>query len=134
MIAPRIIGPEVRLSRPTVTVAPAPSIAAYAQPNSHATRGVNVPPTVPRTPETLTINLSIRISANKGNDPSWHQLPPLLALGGIMQPAATGGGFRPIRSLRDLISRRFMTGAEADLISRRLVSGAEGAKLQISTK
>jgi hypothetical protein len=102
-------------------------MAAYSQPNTHATRGVSVPPTVPRTPETLTINLSIRISANKGNDPSWHQLLPLLALGGIMQPAATGGGFRPIRSLKDLISRRFMTGAEADLINRRCLTGANAA-------
>ena len=57
--APRIIGPDVRLSRPTATVLPAPSIVAYALPNSHATRGVSVPPTVPRTPETLTISLSL---------------------------------------------------------------------------
>ena len=57
--ASRSIGPDERLSRATVTVWPACSTVANAQAKSHATRGVRLPPTVPRTPETPTINLSM---------------------------------------------------------------------------
>ena len=50
-------GPDVRPSRP-ITIGPGGSVAAKAATYRTATSGVRLPPTMPRSPETLTIRMS----------------------------------------------------------------------------